>query len=31
MNNRRGFLKQVVPAGAAGYITFKTEWLDRIV
>lgn len=31
MKNRRAFLRQIVPAGAAGYITFKTDWLDRIV
>jgi isopenicillin-N epimerase len=31
MKSRRGFLRQVVPAGAAGYITLRTDWLDRIV
>jgi len=31
MNNRRAFLRQIVPAGTAGYIAFKTDWLDRIV
>src|SRR3954463_11351748 len=30
MKNRRGFLRQIVPAGAAGYITLRTDWLDRI-
>ena len=31
MKDRRGFLRQIVPASAAGYIAFKTDWLDRIV
>jgi len=31
MNNRRAFFRQVIPAGAAGYISFKTDWLDRVV
>ena len=31
MNNRRAFLRQIVPAGTAGDIAFKTDWLDRIV
>jgi isopenicillin-N epimerase len=30
MRNRRGFLRQIVPAGAAGYIALKTDWLDRV-
>ena len=31
MNNRRAFLRQMVPAGAAGYISLRTDWLERIV
>jgi isopenicillin-N epimerase len=31
MNNRRQFLSRLVPAGAAGYVAFKTDWLDRVV
>jgi isopenicillin-N epimerase len=31
MQARRDFLRQVVPAGAAGLIGFKTDWLERVV
>jgi len=31
MKNRRAFLRQMVPAGAAGYISLRTDWLERIV
>jgi isopenicillin-N epimerase len=31
MKSRRTFLRQLVPAGTAGYIAFKTDWLDRVV
>src|SRR5437762_2045341 len=31
MKNRRGFLRQIVPGAAAGYVAFRTDWLDRIV
>src|SRR5262249_20159833 len=30
MKNRRGFLRQLVPASTAGYIALKTDWLDRV-
>jgi selenocysteine lyase/cysteine desulfurase len=30
MKNRRAFLKQMVPAGAAGYISLRTDWLERV-
>jgi selenocysteine lyase/cysteine desulfurase len=31
MQARRDFLRQVVPAGAAGLIGFNTDWLARVV
>ena len=31
MHARRDFLRQVVPAGAAGLIGLKTNWLERVV
>src|SRR5436305_1226108 len=31
MQARRDFLRQVLPAGAATAIAFKTEWLERVV
>src|SRR5262245_56123535 len=31
MQARRDFLRQVVPAGAAGFIGLKTNWLERVV
>src|SRR5262249_42459922 len=31
MQARRDFLRQVVPAGAAGLIRLKTNWLERVV
>src|SRR5262245_13478538 len=30
MTNRRAFLRQLVPAGAAGYVAFNTDWLARV-
>ena len=30
MSTRRGFLRQIVPAGAAGYISWRTDWLGRV-
>jgi selenocysteine lyase/cysteine desulfurase len=30
MRNRRAFLRQIVPAGAAGYATLNTDWLGRV-
>src|SRR2546427_10094035 len=31
MQARRDFLRQVVPAGAAGLVGLKTNWLERVV
>ena len=31
MQHRREFLRQVIPAGAMGYVGLKTNWLDRVV
>jgi selenocysteine lyase/cysteine desulfurase len=31
MQHRREFLRQVIPAGAVGYVGLKTNWLDRVV
>src|SRR5262245_50743929 len=30
MQNRRAFLRHIVPAGAASYITVKSDWLGRV-
>ena len=31
MQARREFLRRVVPAGAAGLVAFKADWLERVV
>jgi len=31
MQHRRDFLRQVVPAGAMGYVGLRTDWLERVV
>jgi isopenicillin-N epimerase len=30
MKNRRAFLKQIAPIGAAGYAALRTDWLGRV-
>src|SRR6476620_6459473 len=31
MQHRRDFLRQVIPAGAMGYVGLRTDWLERVV
>src|SRR5436305_11319785 len=30
MKSRRGFLREIVPFGAAGYAALRTDWLGRV-
>jgi selenocysteine lyase/cysteine desulfurase len=31
MQHRRDFLRQVIPAGAMGYVGLRTDWVERVV